>query len=125
MAIIGQPSIYGPTRLWGPITLGSLACVYGPGTGVGTVRIDGLTVTNILSNSTLAPGVSFFLGPSGFTGAATGAYILNVSPPADGLPLTIIPNLAAPILMRGSDVIHSISSVASGYVSYGFGIEMQ
>lgn len=120
---VGQPSIYGPTKLWGPVTLGSMACIYGP-VGINRLLITGLTITNILSSATTY-GVTFMVGPSGSTGAATGAFAYNISVPPDGMPVSIIPKMMPPQMIDNSQVIHALSSMASGYVSWASGIEMQ
>jgi len=117
---IGQPSIYEPTRLVGPRILGSLACIYGPTTG-GTI-IKGLSILNY---NTTVQGFSLFLGPSGFTGAATNAIVQGVPAPTDGMPVKVVPDVVPEINMAPTDVLHGLSSLHTGAVMYAWGIEMK
>ena len=117
----GQPSVYGPVKLWGPTTMGSMACIYGP-VGANVVQVTGITVTNLLTSPS---GIGFYVGPSGSTGAATGAYGNNMPIPSTGNPIGVVPNIAPPLTITNSQVIHAMSSMASGIITFGFGIEMQ
>lgn len=116
---IGQPSIYEPTRLWGPKILGSLACIYGPTTG-GAI-IQGISILNY---SSTAQGFSFFIGPSGFTGAATNAIVMPTAP-ADGSAVAVIPKLVPEIKLAPTDVVQALSSLATGISTFGWGVEMK